>query len=192
MRYTNANRRLGSKALACGLISEDKYRILVGQTTATDKAVSECGLSVAPEDVNKQIILSGGVPIDQKMPLKRLLKRPEVLLSDFDGLAISCPAVADPYKDEVLLEAETIIKYRGYIDRSNAHINKVIKSDMVEISPLFNYSSVIGLSSESKEKLCSIKPETLGQAMRISGVTPADISVLSIFIAKHDHVSRET
>jgi len=114
------------------------------------------------------------------------------LLSDFDSLAISCPAVADPYKDEVLLEAETMIKYRGYIDRSNLHINKVIKSDMVEINPHFNYNSVIGLSSESKEKLCSIKPETLGQAMRISGVTPADISVLSIFIAKHDRVSRET
>ena len=192
LRYTNANRRLGSRALSCGLISEDKHRVLVDQTTAIDKAFSECGLSVTPEQVNEQIILSGGVPIDQKTPLKTLLKRPEVLLSDFDSLAISCPAVAAPYKDEVLLEAETMIKYRGYIDRSNLHINKVIKSDMVEINPHFNYNSVIGLSSESKEKLCSIKPETLGQAMRISGVTPADISVLSIFIAKHDRVSRET
>ena len=192
LRYTNANRRLGSRALSCGLISEDKHRVLVDQTTAIDKAFSECGLSVTPEQVNEQIILSGGVPIDQKTPLKTLLKRPEVLLSDFDSLAISCPAVALPYKDEVLLEAETMIKYRGYIDRSNLHINKVIKSDMVEINPHFNYNSVIGLSSESKEKLCSIKPETLGQAMRISGVTPADISVLSIFIAKHDRVSRET
>ena len=118
--------------------------------------------------------------------------RPEFLLSDFDGLPISCPAVAAPYKDEVLLEAETTIKYRGYIDRSNVHINKVIRSDMVEIDPHFNYNSVVGLSSESREKLCSIKPETLGQAMRISGVTPADISVLSIFISKHDRVSRET
>jgi len=192
LRYTNANRRLGPRALSCGLISEDKHRVMVDQTTAIDKAFSECGLSVTPEQVNEQIILSGGVPIDQKTPLKTLLKRPEVLLSDFDSLAISCPAVADPYKDEVLLEAETMIKYRGYIDRSNLHINKVIKSDMVEINPHFNYNSVIGLSSESKEKLCSIKPETLGQAMRISGVTPADISVLSIFIAKHDRVSRET
>ena len=97
-----------------------------------------------------------------------------------------------PYQEEALLEAETTIKYRGYIDRTNTHINKAIKNDMIKISPLFNYSSIVGLSSESKEKLSSIKPETLGQAMRISGVTPADISVLSIFIAKHDHVSRET
>ena len=107
-------------------------------------------------------------------------------------MSISPPAVGVPYKDEVFLETETIIKYRGYIDRSNVHINKLIRSDMVEIDPHFNYNSVVGLSSESREKLCSIKPETLGQAMRISGVTPADISVLSIFISKHDRVSRET
>tara|TARA_B100002003_G_scaffold38596_1_gene34130 strand:- start:3526 stop:5415 length:1890 start_codon:yes stop_codon:yes gene_type:complete len=192
LRYTNANRRLGPRALACGLIDEQKHQTLVDQTTAIDKVISECELSVAPDQVNEQIKLSGGAPIDQKLPLKKLLKRPEVFLSNFDDLAISSPAVADPYKDEVLLEAETVIKYRGYIDRSDAHINKVISSDMVKISPLFNYNSVLGLSLESKEKLCSIKPETLGQAMRISGVTPADISVLSIFISKHDRVSRET
>ena len=126
------------------------------------------------------------------MPLKTLLKRPEVFLSNFDCLPISCPAVAAPYQEEALLEAETIIKYRGYIDRTNTQINKANKNDTIKINPRFNYSSIVGLSSESKEKLSSIKPETLGQAMRISGVTPADISVLSIFIAKHDHVSRET
>ena len=192
LRYTNANRRLGPRALDCGLIDEQKHKTLVDQTTAIDKVISECNLSVAPDQVNEQIILSGGAPIDQKMPLKMLLKRPEISLSDFNALEIGSPAVADPYKDEILLEAETVIKYRGYIDRSNVHINKVISSDKVKISPLFNYNSVLGLSLESKEKLCSIKPETLGQAMRISGVTPADISVLSIFISKHDRVSRET
>jgi tRNA uridine 5-carboxymethylaminomethyl modification enzyme len=63
---------------------------------------------------------------------------------------------------------------------------------MVKLYPRLDYNSVVGLSIESREKLCSIKPETLGQAMRISGVTPADISVLSIFIAKQERVSRET
>ena len=67
-----------------------------------------------------------------------------------------------------------------------------MKSDLVKLYPYFDYSSVVGLSAESKEKLSSIKPETLGQAMRVSGVTPADISVLSIFIAKQKRVSRET
>tara|TARA_B100001750_G_scaffold193649_1_gene164717 strand:- start:67 stop:1956 length:1890 start_codon:yes stop_codon:yes gene_type:complete len=192
LRYTNASRRLGARALVSGLISEKKHRVLVDQINAIDKAVSECGFSVSPKKVNNQLVLSGSVPINQKTPLNMLLKRPEVFLSTFKGLPISSPAVAGPYKDEVLLEAETIIKYSGYIDRTNIHIKKLRKSDQMKISPCFNYSSVVGLSTESMDRLCSIRPETLGQAMRISGVTPADISVLSIFIAKQDHVSRET
>lgn len=192
LRYTNANRRLGAKALECGLITKDQGRILNDQTMATDKAVSECETSVIPEQVNERIVFSGSVPIDQKIPLKTLLKRPGVYLSDFCDIAISEPLVAKPYKGEVLLEADTLIKYRGYIDRSNAHINKIMSSDMVKLYPHIDYYTVDGLSAESKEKLCSIKPETLGQAMRISGVTPADISVLSVFISKQERVSRET
>ena len=192
LRYTNANRRLGAKALACGLITKDQGRILNDQTMATDKAVSECEISVIPEQVNERIVFSGSVPIDQKIPLKTLLKRPGVYLADFCDIAISDPLVAKPYKGEVLLEADTLIKYRGYIDRSNAHINKIMSSDMVKLYPHIDYYTVDGLSAESKEKLCSIKPETLGQAMRISGVTPADISVLSVFISKQERVSRET
>ena len=192
LRYTNANRRLSTKSKECGLIDESKYIVLDAQISATDKAIAECENSVIPDQVNKVMILSGNMPVNQKMPLKKLLKRPGVLLSSFEGIAISTPAVSGPYKDEILLEADTIIKYQGYIDRSNRQINKILKSDMVKLYPRLDYNSVVGLSIESREKLFSIKPETLGQAMRISGVTPADISVLSIFIAKQERVSRET
>ena len=192
LRYTNANRRLSARALNCGLIDKAGYRVLRAQIIATDKAVSECEISVTPENVNQQIILSGGVPINQKTPLKTLLKRPGFLLSEFEGISFSFPGVAGPYKDEILLEADTIIKYRGYIDRTNLQIEKIKKNDILKLYPSFDYNSVAGLSNESKEKLCSIKPETLGQAMRISGVTPADVSVLSIFISKQERVSRET
>jgi tRNA uridine 5-carboxymethylaminomethyl modification enzyme len=192
LRYTNANRRLSARALNCGLIDKPGYRVLRAQIIATDKAVSECEISVTPENVNQRIILSGGVPINQKTPLKTLLKRPGFLLSEFEGISFSFPGVAGPYKDEILLEADTIIKYRGYIDRTNLQIEKIKKNDILKLYPSFDYNSVAGLSNESKEKLCSIKPETLGQAMRISGVTPADVSVLSIFISKQERVSRET
>ena len=192
LRYTNANRRLGAKALECGLINEAQCSVLDAQIMATDRAVSECEISVIPEEVNQRIILSGSVPMDQKTPLKTLLKRPGVYLPDFCDIAISEPLVAEPYKEEVLLEADTLIKYRGYIDRSNAHITKIMLNDMLKLYPHIDYYNIDGLSAESKEKLCSIKPETLGQAMRISGVTPADISVLSVFISKQERVSRET
>lgn len=192
LRYTNANRRLVAKSYSCGLINNGERRALEAQIKATDKAILECDVSVVPEQVNNRILLSGGVPINQKMPLKNILKRPGILLSDFDDIGINEPAVTRPYKNEVLLEADTIIKYRGYINRTNDQIKKIMKSDLVKLYPYFDYSSVVGLSAESKEKLSSIKPETLGQAMRVSGVTPADISVLSIFIAKQKRVSRET
>ena len=85
-----------------------------------------------------------------------------------------------------------MIKYKGYINRSNQLIDKLLASDEVKLLSELDYGSIPGLSSESREKLLSIKPETLGQAARVSGVTPADISILSIFNSKLSHVSRET
>ncbi len=76
LRYTNANRRLANKSLECGLIDESKYVVLAAQISATDKAIAECENSVIPDQVNQLIILSGNKPIDQKIPLKILLKRP--------------------------------------------------------------------------------------------------------------------
>ena len=93
LRYTNANRRLSPGALNCGLIDKARYRVLRAQIIATDRAVSECEVSVTPENVNQQIILSGGVPINQKTPLKTLLKRPGFLLSEFEGISFSFPNV---------------------------------------------------------------------------------------------------
>ena len=192
LRYTNANRRLGVKAHSCGLIDEKMLSILNKQIMATDKAVFESKVSVDPARVNKKLLSCGGAPIVQKMPLKTLLKRPCVLLADFEGVFISAPFVSDPYKDEVLLEADTLIKYNGYIKRSNKHIKKIKTSEAVKLSPQLDYPSIDGLSTESKEKLFAMKPETLGQAMRISGVTPADISVLTVFVSRQERVSRET
>ena len=103
LRYTNANRRLGSLALNCGLIGDQEHRIMIGQTTAIDKVVSDCKSSVRPDQVNDQISLSGGAPINQKTPLKTLLKSPVIFLSDFDDLPIGVPDVETPYIDEVLL-----------------------------------------------------------------------------------------
>ena len=192
LRYTNANRRLGVKALECGLIDKPMFSILNKQITATDKALFESKASVSPTQVNKNLLRSGGVPINQKTPLKTLLKRPELLLADFMDIAISRPLVTKPYRDEVLLEADTLIKYSGYIMRTDKQIKKIKSREAVELSANIDYRSIDGLSAESKEKLFSIRPETLGQAMRISGVTPADISVLTVYVSKHERVSRET
>ena len=192
LRYTNANKRLCAKARDVGLIKNDKYRVLREQSLAADKAVAECSVSVSPKDLVQFSFLSEETLPSQKLPLKTLIKRPGVLLSFFENIYVSSPQVKQPYRDEVFLEADTMIKYKGYIKRSNQLIEKLLASDGVKLISGLDYGSIPGLSAESREKLLSIKPETLGQAMRVSGVTPADISILSIFNSKLSHVSRET
>ena len=105
---------------------------------------------------------------------------------------INKPNVEDPYINEVALEADTEIKYSGYIKRINAQTKNLLKNEKTPLKTDTKYEKILGLSSESKEKLGKIKPENLGQAMRLSGVSLADIAVLSVYIEKERRVSRET
>ena len=84
---------------------------------------------------------------------------------------------------EVLIEVEALTKYEGYIKRQEQHVAKISKSEHVKIPNNFNYETLTNISNEGREKLTNIKPENLGQAMRISGITPADISILSIMLS---------
>ena len=90
--------------------------------------------------------------------------------------------ILEKHSHESIFTAETDIKYEGYVKIENARVNKLMKMETVKIPNLFDYSSLTNLSSESKEKLCRVKPETLGQASRIAGVRPSDIGVLAIFL----------
>ena len=83
----------------------------------------------------------------------------------------------------MLIEVEALTKYEGYIKRQKQHVMKMAKSEHVKIPESFNYKKLTNISNEGREKLASIKPENLGQAMRISGITPADISILSIMLS---------
>ena len=83
-----------------------------------------------------------------------------------------------------MIEVEALIKYEGYIKRQERQILKISKSEHIRIPEEFNYSKLKSISNEGREKLTNIKPENLGQAMRISGITPADISILSVMLGK--------
>ena len=100
--------------------------------------------------------------------------------------------MAQPYVHEVVLEADTEIKYSGYIKRINKQTETIIKNERVSLDSNTEYDKISGLSKEAQEKLNRIKPENLGQAMRISGVNIADVAIISIHKSKSKHVSRET
>ena len=90
----------------------------------------------------------------------------------------------EPFIEEAKTEVEAEIKYAGYIERQKKQINKIAKNEHIKIPKEFNYQDLNSISNEGREKLAKIRPENLGQAMRISGITPADISILSIMLIK--------
>ena len=124
-------------------------------------------------------------PMKQPLPAKELVKRPGVSLSDlpkrFLNRALDFPGWLG---EDILFDVESCIKYDGYIRRHLKDIEKMKKNELLTVSDIIDYGSIPGLSKEAVEKLSLVRPETLGQAMRISGITPADASVLLINILK--------
>ena len=163
LRADNAAMRLTKNAYDIGLVKEKQYALF----NTIEHSVSEI-----KHHCNKII-----VKIDNKnIPLTDYLKRPENTI--FNGN--QGKFILEKYPYESIFTAETDIKYEGYVKIENARVNKLLKMEAVKIPTLFDYSSLTNLSSESKEKLCRVKPETLGQASRIAGVRPSDIGVLAI------------
>jgi tRNA uridine 5-carboxymethylaminomethyl modification enzyme len=127
----------------------------------------------------------GTSAIDERASLTTLLKRPQVSINDFRKLPSSRTAhLFLEYSTEVLEQAEILIKYDSYIQREQILAEKLGSLEDYQILPDFDYDRVKALSLESREKLKRIRPETIGQASRISGVSPADVSVLTIYMGK--------
>jgi tRNA uridine 5-carboxymethylaminomethyl modification enzyme len=125
--------------------------------------------------------------------LKNLIKRPkfDIQLLDQSIFKKSISNVLDIYREEVLFEAETIIKYSGYINRQELEIEKIkIYEDQI-IPHSFDYNQIKSLSNESREKFIKIKPQSVGQASRIQGIRPSDISILLIYLKKSFHVKQK-
>ena len=136
-------------------------------------------LSIGPGRVGK------GIELLNKTSALEILKRPEVNIFDIikNNIKLST-SLMDWEQTEVLFDVESQIKYKGYIDRHLKEIQQMDKNHSVSISKTLDYSLVPGLSREAEEKLALVRPENLGQAMRVSGITPADISVLGIHLLK--------
>ena len=127
---------------------------------------------------------------NKKKPLHQLLKQPNITINSINNKDVK--KILNKYSTEVLFAAETSIKYFGYEERENKRIEKIKKMDDVQIPDNTNYDEILNLSNESKEKLKSIQPETLGQASRIAGVRSSDLTVLSMVLMSQKAVSRET
>ena len=186
LRQDNADLRLTEIGNSIGLASEERLQQVLTKKSAISKLAGKLQkIKIDPSEANALLAGLGTSAIDERASLTTLLKRPQVSINDFRKLPSS--ATTDlflEYSTEVLEQAEIIIKYDSYIQREQILAEKLGSLEDYRILPDFDYDRVKALSLESREKLKRIRPETIGQASRISGVSPADVSVLTIYMGK--------
>ncbi len=196
LRQDNADLRLMEYGYRYGLIGSDDYTKMNLKKTRIQKSLEELkGIRIGLEDVNGLLKNLGSSAIAEKETLYNLLKRPEVKLVDFKHFnQIEILNFSDKAWDAVRQQVEIEIKYEGFIKREYQHAERLRHLDSKPIPKGYNFLSIRALSAEAREKLQKIRPQTVGQASRISGVSPADISILLIHLNKPQGqpVSRET
>ena len=188
LRQDNADIRLMPIAHKLGLISDQRFNEVIQKMELINEIQRFTKkTSVAPDQINHLLNKKNTSPILQKQKISSLLLRPQISLEEL----ISCiPSLAsfinsiENINDDILEETEILIKYDGYISKEQDIADKLSKLENIELHENFNYKKLLSLSFEAREKLSRIKPKTIGQASRISGVSPADISVLIVYLGR--------
>ena len=183
LRQDNADIRLTPIAQALGMQGLEQRMERVNEKVEKAKAVEQFfrNTSVSPDEVNSFLQEKKSAPLKQKVKLHSVLLRPHVTLHDLAGVLPNLAQFAEGYDKETLQVAEINMKYEGYIKKEQEMVAKMNRLEGVKIKETFDYHELTSLSAEAREKLTAIKPRTIGQASRISGVSPADISVLLIY-----------
>lgn len=184
LRQDNADIRLTKKGHQLGLASDERMERVIDKEqdiVSLTKKLKE--MRVSPE-MNSDLENLNTATLREKIAPINLLKRPELSIYQLEKLSGELGQMLNGYSSEVKEQAEIDIKYETYIDREQKLAEKIGKLEHYKILPDFDYSRVKALSSEAREKLKQIKPETIGQASRISGVSPSDISVLTVYLGK--------
>jgi tRNA uridine 5-carboxymethylaminomethyl modification enzyme len=140
--------------------------------------------SVSPEEVNGYLTTIDSAPISQKLKLINILLRPHISIETLRKALPRLDEAMHEYDDEVRQLAEISMKYAGYIEKEQEMVDKMSRLESVRLHDSFDYHALPSLSAEAREKLTSIKPRTIGQASRISGVSPSDVSVLLIHVGR--------
>ena len=186
LRQDNADRRLTPLGYEIGTVSEARYRAWEAKERKVSGFITYIKeLSVTPEEVNPILEKYESSPMKQGDKLQKVLSRPDVTLADFEAI----DRIAEYIKKNELTEEEKTcteveVKYAGYIEKERNNADKLNRLESVRIPDNFDYDKIVSLSFEGREKLKKIRPVTLSQASRISGVSPADISILLIYMGR--------
>jgi len=180
LRQDNADMRLTEKGHDIGLVKEDRYERYIAKKAEVEKELERLKTErVTPKEVNHILAEVGGSEIKVGLSLYEFLKRPEVTYSILEQIGKDA---GEEVSNDVKEQCVIMSKYEGYIDKQLKQIDQFKKLENRKLPEDMNYSSIDGLRLEARQKLDAIKPVSIGQASRISGVSPADISVLLIYL----------
>ncbi len=187
LRQDNADIRLTEKAFRIGLAGKDRMEKLEKKVKRTNQLISELKAhSIHPDAINALLKEKGTSPIKQRVRLYQILTRPQISINDLAPFCAPVKEMAEADFDglEVLEQVEISVKYDGYIARERALAERMKNLDHIPLPPDFDFRKISSLSFEAREKLSEVKPQNLGQASRISGVSPSDISVLLVHLGR--------
>jgi len=185
LRQDNADIRLTELSHQLGFANDERLDKVIAKQTETDQLLKELNeTSIEPELINEYLEAQQTAKLKQKVKLASLIARPQLSLGALSKKGELSPVKLDNYSVESIEQAEINIKYQGYIDREKEMADKQKRLEGLKIKANFDYHSLKSLSSEAREKLSNLKPATIGQAARISGVSPSDISVLLIHMGR--------
>ena len=186
LRQDNADIRLSNLAQKKGMQNVDSRMLRVNEKIAAFEIIKKKlnEFSLLPQEINPYLESLGSSPIDQKTKALPILTRPNVTLIDIIKCNSELQQVISVYDQEILESAEIELKYEGYIKKERELVDKMSRLEEVKLLENYDYKSIKALSNEAKVKLSQVKPTTIGQASRISGVSPADISVLLVHMGR--------
>jgi len=185
LRQDNADLRLTKIGYEIGLASEERYNKTKAKNNNIHKLINELKQKkVKPDDINPYLEEHNSAPIKEKKSIYQLLQRPELSTSHLKNFGNSIGAMLSKYENEIIEQAEINTIYESYIEKERKLAEKVEHLEDFKIHNNFDYRKIKALSAEAIEKLDKIRPATIGQASRISGVSPADISVIMVYLGR--------
>lgn len=198
LREDNADLRLTAQGRKLGLIDDARWDFFERKRAAVaDEASRLAGAVVHPADVDAVLLAKLGSPLPREIHALDLLRRPELAYDDLNHVAPwTEPASAhqdwrgdERLAEQVTLQVDVQAKYSGYLKRQNEEIERQLRNDELRLPENIDYGDVSGLSNEARQRLRDVRPETLGQAARIPGLTPAAVSLLLVHLKKRDRAA---
>ncbi len=186
LRQDNADLRLTPLAQKIGVMDMDTRMERVNEKIEKSKTIEQffINTSVSPDQINGYLESIASAPLNQKVKLINVLLRPNVSIKDLMEAIPFAKVYLEQYDDETIILSEVALKYDGYIKKEQELVNKMERLESVRLRDGFDYKSLGSLSLEAREKLSKMQPRTIGQASRISGVSPSDISVLLVHVGR--------